>query len=70
MFPEDEDHVPAQFAEDVVIAEEMSMEDTQFLNQMCAYRKRGDFEHEPLDLDVEAKIARADRFIEGRAEFC
>ena len=30
--PDDEDHVPAQFAEDVVIAEETSMEDAQFLN--------------------------------------
>lgn len=68
--PEDEDHVPAQFAEDVVIAEETSMEDAQFLNQMRAYRKRGDLEQESLDLDVEAKIARADRFIEDMVEFC
>jgi hypothetical protein len=29
--PDDEDHVPAQFAENVVVAEETSMEDARFL---------------------------------------
>lgn len=68
--PDDEDHVPAQFAEDVVIAEETSMEDAQFLNQMRAYRKKADYEHEPIDVDVDSKLVRAERFIDDVAAFC
>lgn len=68
--PDDEDHVPAQFAEDVVIAEETSMEDAQFLNQMRSFRKRADYEHDDLDVDVGAKIARAEQFVDDIAEFC
>ena len=68
--PDDEDHVPAQFAEDVVIAEEVviteetSMEDAQFLNGLRAYRKKADYEHESVDVDLDAKGGRAERFVD------
>jgi uncharacterized protein (UPF0332 family) len=68
--PDDEDHVPAQFAEDVVIAEETSMDDAQFLNGLRAYRKKADYEHEPVDIDLDAKVARAERFVDDMAAFC
>ena len=68
--PEDEDHVPAQFAEDVVIAEETSTDDAQFLNGLRAYRRKADYEHEPVDLDLDAKIARAERFVDDMETFC
>lgn len=68
--PDDEDHVPAQFAEDVVIEEETAMEDAQFLNQMRAYRKKADYGQESVDVDVDAKLARAERFIEDMEAFC
>ena len=68
--PDDEDHVPAQFAEDVVIAEETSMEDAQFLNGLRAYRKKADYEHESVDVDLDAKLVRAERFVDDMAAFC
>lgn len=68
--PDDEDHVPAQFAEDVVIAEETSMEDAQFLNGMRAARKKADYEHDEVTIDLDAKIVRAERFIDEMEAFC
>ncbi|WP_254837563.1 HEPN domain-containing protein [Natronomonas marina] len=68
--PDDEDHVPAQFAEDVVIAEETSMEDAQFLNGLRAYRKKADYEHEDVEMDLDAKLVRAERFVEDMEDFC
>jgi uncharacterized protein (UPF0332 family) len=62
--PDDEDHVPAQFAEDVVIAEETSMEDAQFRNGLRAYRTKADYEHESVDVDLGAKVVRAERFVD------
>jgi uncharacterized protein (UPF0332 family) len=68
--PEDEDHVPAQFAEDVVIAEETSMDDAQFLNGLRAFRKKADYENEDVNVDLDAKLARAERFLDDMAAFC
>jgi len=68
--PDDENHVPAQFAEDIVIAEESSMEDAQFLTQIRAYRKTADYEHDSVDVDLDAKLVRAERFVDDMAAFC
>jgi len=68
--PEDEDHVPSHFAEDVVMVEEIPMEEAQFLNSMRAYRKKADYEHETVELDLDAKIVRAKRFVDEMADFC
>ena len=37
---------------------------------MRAYRKKADYEHEPIDLDVGSNVARADRFIDDMEAFC
>jgi len=68
--PDDEDHIPPQFAEDVVIAEETSMEDARFLDGLRAYRKTADYEHESVDVDLDAKVVRAERFVDDRTAFC
>lgn len=68
--PEDEDHVPSHFAEDVVMVEEIPMEEAQFLNSMRAYRKKADYEYEAVELDLDAKIVRAERFVDEMADFC
>jgi uncharacterized protein (UPF0332 family) len=68
--PDDEDHVPSHFAEDIVMVEEIPMEEAQFLNSMRAYRKKADYEHDAVDLDLDAKIVRAERFVEEMADFC
>ncbi|MUV86864.1 HEPN domain-containing protein [Natronomonas sp. CBA1123] len=68
--PEDEDHVPSHFAEDVVMVEEIPMEEAQFLNSMRAYRKKADYEHETVELDLDAKIVRAERFVDEMTDFC
>ena len=67
--PDDEDHVPARFAEDVVIAEETSMEDAQFRNELRAYRKTADYEHDSVDVDLDAKRVRAERFVDDTTAF-
>ena len=68
--PGDEDHLPAQFAEDIAIAEESSMEDAQLLNGLRAYRKKADYEHESVDADLGARIARAERLVDDVVAFC
>jgi uncharacterized protein (UPF0332 family) len=68
--PDDEDHVPSHFAEDIVMVEEIPMEEAQFLNGMRAYRKKADYEHEAVELDLDAKIVRAERFVDEMADFC
>ena len=46
------------------------MEDAQFLNGLRAYRTKADYEHEDVDVDLDARIVRAERFVDDMAAFC
>ena len=39
------------------------------INQMRAYRKKADHEHEDVDVDLDAKLVRAERFLDDMEAF-
>lgn len=45
------------------------MEDAQFRNQLRAYRKAADYEHDSVDVDLDAKRVRAERFVDDTTAF-
>ena len=46
------------------------MEDAQFRNELRAYRKAADYEHDSVDVDLDAKRVRAERFVDDTTAFC
>ena len=40
------------------------MGDARLLNGLHAYRKKADYEHESVDVDIGARTARAERFVD------
>lgn len=51
------------FGEELVMANEVAREDGRFLNAMRTRREIADYEHEPIEGDLDTMFERTERFI-------
>lgn len=51
------------FGQEVVLQGEASEDDGRFLNELRDYREQADYDHDPIEADVDALSERAEEFV-------
>lgn len=66
--PRTHEGVAMLFGREVVLGGDASAEDGRFLNELRDYREQADYDHDPIEADVDVLFGRAERFVADMAE--
>lgn len=56
------------FGREVVSSGEASGDDARFLNRLRDYREQADYDHDPIEADIDALFERAEEFVADMEE--
>ena len=56
------------FGQEVVLQGEASEDDGRFLNELRDYHEQADYDHDPIEVNVDALFERAEEFVASMEE--
>ncbi len=68
--PESHRGVISLFGQEVVLEGEASESDGRFLNELRDYREQADYDHDPIEADVDELFERAEEFVATMELLC